>query len=88
MRFVVNLRMDQNGSGPSQNIQNTDAFDKDNGVLAILDNTRFTVYPNPTASVIRAEWQMEEGDYVPIKEVRLLGVNGKIVHEFSQPMLP
>ena len=87
-RFMVSLRMAQNGSGPSQNIQNTDAFDEDKGVLAILDNTRFTVYPNPTTSVIRAEWQMEDGDYVPIKDVRLLGLNGKIVHEFSQPMLP
>jgi hypothetical protein len=55
MRFVVNLRTAQNPGDPSQNIYDPDAFDEDDGVLALLDNARFSVYPNPTTSVIRAE---------------------------------
>lgn len=88
MRFVVYLRTTQNPGDPSQNIYDPDAFDDDDGVLALLDNARFSVYPNPTTSVIRAEWQMEDGDHVSIKEVRLIGLNGKIVHVFSNPSLP
>jgi hypothetical protein len=54
----------------------------------MLDNARFTVYPNPTTSVIRAEWQMEDGDFAPIKEVRLVGLDGKPVQIISAPTLP
>ncbi|MCH8478268.1 MAG: T9SS type A sorting domain-containing protein [Wenzhouxiangella sp.] len=87
-RSTVYLRTAQNPDDPTENIQSKDAFDEEDGVLAMIDNARFTVYPNPTTSIIRAEWQMEDGDFVPIKEVRLMGLNGKIIRELSNPSLP
>ena len=57
-REVVNLRTAQNPGDPSENIQDIDAFDEEDGIEAMIDNARFTVFPNPTTSVIRTEWQM------------------------------
>ncbi|MCC5917681.1 MAG: T9SS type A sorting domain-containing protein [Cryomorphaceae bacterium] len=85
-RFVVWLRVANDNS--SETTQDPDGFDKEDGVLAMLDNARFTVYPNPTTSVIRAEWQIEDGDFIPIKEVRLVGLDGKPVQIISAPALP
>ncbi|MCC5918121.1 MAG: hypothetical protein JJU02_12450, partial [Cryomorphaceae bacterium] len=85
-RFVVWLRV-ANGNS-LETTQDPDGFDKEDGVLAMHDNARFTVYPNPTTSVIRAEWQMEDGDFIPIKEVRLVGLDGKPVQIISAPALP
>ena len=87
-RFVVWLRVAPNNGNSTETTQDPDGFDKEDGVLAMLDNARFTVYPNPTTSVIRAEWQMEDGDFIPIKEVRLVGLDGKPVQIISAPALP
>ena len=84
----VNLRTAQNPGDPSENIQDLDAFDEEDGIEAMIDNARFTVYPNPTTSVIRTEWQMDNGDHVPIKEARLIGLNGNVVRALSKPSLP
>ncbi|MCC5917371.1 MAG: hypothetical protein JJU02_08580, partial [Cryomorphaceae bacterium] len=87
-RFVVWLRVASNNGNSTETTKDPDGFDKEDGVLAMLDNARFTVYPNPTTSVIRAEWQMEDGDFIPIKEVRLVGLDGKPVQIISAPALP
>lgn len=87
-REVVNLRTAQNPGDPSENIQDLDAFDEEDGIEAMIDDARFTVYPNPTTSVVRTEWQMEDGDHVPIKEARLIGLNGNVVRALSKPSLP
>ena len=84
----VNLRTAQNPGDPSENIQDLDAFDEEDGIEAMIDNARFTVYPNPTTSVVRTEWQMDNGDHVPIKEARLIGLNGNVVRALSKPSLP
>ena len=87
-RFVVSLRTAQNDGNPSEAPQNTDAFDEEDGIEAMIDNARFTVFPNPTTSVVRTEWQMDNDDHVPIKEARLIGLNGNVVRALSRPSLP
>ena len=87
-RFEVYLRTSQNPEDPSETLQNEDAFDEEDGIEAMIDNARFTVFPNPTTSVFRTEWQMDNGDHVPIKEARLIGLNGNVVRALSKPSLP
>jgi hypothetical protein len=87
-RYVVYLRTAPDGGNPFENIQNLDAFTEEDGIVAELDNARFTVFPNPTTSIIRTEWQMDGGDYVPLAEARLMGMDGKIISVFDHPVLP
>jgi hypothetical protein len=87
-RYIVYLRTVSNGGDPNQNIESPDVFAEEDGVSAELDGARFTVFPNPTTSVIRTEWQMEDGEHVSVKEMRLIGLDGKPVQTFFSPALP